>query len=175
MKKETPNPKLINGNSKNEDVENENESESGEAEEKRLKEENEDENLVEEDDQEEKELEQQKKLEEKRRKFEEETKKKMLVKSEFDSKINKNKVEKVKAELGYFSRCANVEDLNTDIFCQNYSKKVGLGGEDEFGRLGQERLGSNKGKDYRKEKGKLKNREFQGSKITLQNNLIDLD
>jgi len=54
-------------------------------------------------------------------------------------------------------------------------KKIELGGEDQFGQLGFERLGGTQGKEFRKEKNKLKNRQFQGGKITFSNNLIDLD
>ena len=54
-------------------------------------------------------------------------------------------------------------------------KKVDQGGEDQFGQLGFERLGGTQGKEFRKQKTKLKNRQFQGGKITYKNNLIDLD
>jgi len=52
---------------------------------------------------------------------------------------------------------------------------VNKGGEDKFGELGYNRLNGTQGKDFRKEKHKLKNREFQGGRLTFTNNLIDLD
>ena len=54
-------------------------------------------------------------------------------------------------------------------------KKLEKGGEDDFGKLGFDRLGGAQGKEFRKEKTKLKNRQYQGGKITFSNNLVDLD
>ena len=54
-------------------------------------------------------------------------------------------------------------------------RKVDHGGEDQFGQLGFERLGGTQGKEFRKQKTKLKNRHFQGGRITFKNNLIDLE
>ena len=74
-----------------------------------------------------------------------------------------------------FSRCANIRSVRKDLLDSRWSNKVKKGGEDSFGLLGFQKLGSCRGKDFRKEKTKLKNREFQGSMITYGNNLIDLD
>lgn len=72
-------------------------------------------------------------------------------------------------ETAYFSRCAGIALPDLALFEQT---RGAVGG---FARLGEERLGGNKGKNFRKEKSKLKNREFQGGAITKHSNLVDLD
>ena len=94
-------------------------------------------------------------------------------KSEANTLIDKTKVRAV-VHSG-FTRCANVKNVRIDLFDSLWKNKQKKGGEDQFGLLGFERLGHTKGKDFRKEKNKLKKREFQGSKVTFRNNLIDLD
>jgi hypothetical protein len=89
-----------------------------------------------------------------------------LVNKKLQSRVNRGNV---------FTRCANVKNVKYDLFDSKWSNKVRKGGQDAFGSLGFERLGGTRGKNFRKEKTKLKNREFQGSKITFRNNLIDLD
>jgi hypothetical protein len=94
--------------------------------------------------------------------------------SEADTLVNKNLEVKVNRP-NTFSRCANVKKVKIDLFDSKWSNKVRKGGEDGFGSLGFQRLAHTRGKNFKKEKHKLKNREFQGSKITFKNNLIDLD
>jgi len=112
-------------------------------------------------------------LEEKRR-LEEDVRQKLHQKSEFTKKFNVHKKEEVTHNSKYFTRVANVTHVNTEIFEQDYEKKLAKGGEDDFGRLGFERLGGTQGREFRKQKTKMKNRELQGGRITFQNNLIDL-
>ena len=117
--------------------------------------------------------EKQEKLETKRKKkqknyqeFREESEANTLVNKDFQVRVNRG---------GTFTRCANVKTVKVGLFNSKWSNKVNKGGQDQFGLLGCERLGGTRGKNFRKEKTKLKNREFQGSKITFRNNLIDLD
>jgi hypothetical protein len=95
-------------------------------------------------------------------------------KSEADTLVDKKLEVKVNRP-NTFSRCANVKKVKMDLFDSKWSNKVMKGGEDGFGALGFQRLAHTRGKNFKKEKHKLKNREFQGSKITFRNNLIDLD
>jgi hypothetical protein len=83
--------------------------------------------------------------------------------------INKNFETKIEKKAN-FTRCANIKYLKADLFDSKWSNKVKKGGEDGFGLLGFEKLGHTRGKEFRKEKLKLKNREFQGSAITYKNN-----
>ena len=112
-------------------------------------------------------------MEEKKR-LEEDVRQKLHQKSEFTKKFDLNKKEEVNHHTKHFTRVANVSHVNTEIFEQDYQKKLEKGGEDDFGRLGFERLGGTQGKEFRKQKTKMKNRELQGGRITFQNNLIDL-
>lgn len=73
----------------------------------------------------------------------------------------------------FFSRCSGVELPSLAPFERGYEAMASA--EEGFGRLGQARLGGNKGRDFRKEKTKLKNKEFMGGSITKQSNLVDID
>ena len=115
----------------------------------------------------------QEKLEE-RRKQKQTTYQNFKEASEADAQVDKH-FSVVVNRGNTFTRCANVKRVKIDLYNSKWSKKVRRGGEDEFGSLGFERLAHTRGKDFKKEKAKLKNREFQGCKITFRNNLIDLD
>ena len=73
-----------------------------------------------------------------------------------------------------FSRVSRVSKVNSSIFDQNYKKKLEIGGEDDFGQMGHDKLNGTQGKEFRKQKNKMKKRELQGGKLTLKCNLIDL-
>ncbi len=113
-------------------------------------------------------------VQEEKKRLEEDVRQKLQQKSEFTKKFNVTKQETVQHDSKYFTRVANVTHVNTEIFEQDYKKKLEKGGEDDFGRLGFDRLGGTQGKEFRKQKTKMKNRELQGGRITFQNNLIDL-
>lgn len=120
------------------------------------------------------EMERREAVEMQKREFELETRRKMFARSE-RTPATITSTANVSPATGHFSRCAGLELANLDRFEQSYEAKLQRGGEDAFGRFGQERLGSNKGKNFRKEKTKLKNREFQGGSITRKSNLVDID
>jgi len=50
-----------------------------------------------------------------------------------------------------------------------------LGGVDEYGKFGFQRLGHERGKGFRKEKNKLKNKAFAGETIVYRDNSMALD
>ena len=109
-----------------------------------------------------------------KKKNEEDFRKKISQQSEMTAKINKNFVEEVDQEHRHFSRVSGISKVNSDIFDQNYVKKQQMGGDDEFGRMGHERLDGTQGREFRKQKLKMKNKDFQGGRITSRCNLIDL-
>ena len=88
-------------------------------------------------------------------------------------KVNRDYKQKVHHN-GSFSRCSNVKSVRKELFDTSWQTKIRLG-QDKFGELGYERLGGTRGKNFRKQKNKLKKRQLQGSKISFANNLIDLD
>lgn len=69
---------------------------------------------------------------------------------------------------------SGVEFVNSELFENNYQKRLEKGHVDEYGKAGWERLGNAQGKEFKKQKNKMKNKEIQGSKISMHNNLIDL-
>ena len=69
-----------------------------------------------------------------------------------------------------------IESMNDVTFMKlkdnSYATKIAAGGIDEYGKFGWDRLGGEQGKNFRKEKTKLKNRAFAGEKIVFCDNSL---
>jgi hypothetical protein len=55
-----------------------------------------------------------------------------------------------------------IGEIREDLRDNTYEAKSKYGEGDEFGRFGNERLKEVKGRDFKKEKAKLKNKQFHG-------------
>ena len=66
-----------------------------------------------------------------------------------------------------------IVSLNSLLWSAN--KNLRGQGNDGVGEMGYQRLNGRQGKDFRKEKHKLKNRDFYGGFIGTRNNMIELD
>lgn len=56
----------------------------------------------------------------------------------------------VKHDTTRFSRVGHIKMVNKDLFENNYKKRSEKGHQDEFAKLGWERLGGTQGKEFRK-------------------------
>jgi hypothetical protein len=66
-------------------------------------------------------------------------------------------------------------DVNLGIKDNSFATKLATGGVDEYGKFGHQRLGGERGKGFRKEKQKLKNKAFAGETIVYRDNSLLLD
>ena len=78
---------------------------------------------------------------------------------EIPSTINNSQAEKVPFGKGDYSRFNNLHESLKDY---SFEAKFRYGNGDEYGRIGHQRLAPTRGKDFKKEKTKLKNKGFIG-------------
>ncbi len=76
----------------------------------------------------------------------------------------------------YSFEVLKIKKISLNIFHYLPKAKFKFGTGDEFGKIGYEKLKDTRGSNFRKEKNKLKNKNFQGSgfKITTAVNSIKL-
>jgi len=65
--------------------------------------------------------------------------------------------------------------VNLGIRDNSFMTKLNEGGIDEYGKFGHDRLGHERGKGFRKEKNKLKNKSFAGERIVYRDNSMALE
>ena len=162
---------------KEDEAEENNDEESNEKNEEDINENNEKE---EEDNNEEDQEENEDKEDEKNKNEEEdENEEKDEIMEDFVPKKSSNQVSKLPYKSGPFQRIdpTIVNTLTEDLKDNSFHAKFKHGGGDYYGIEGHEKLKDQVGKGFRKEKNKLKNKNFQGGrggKITYQVNSVKL-
>ena len=62
-------------------------------------------------------------------------------------------------------KISHMGQVNLGISDNSFATKIATGGVDEYGKFGQRMLGGIQGKDFRKQKDKLKRKDFAGETI----------
>lgn len=72
--------------------------------------------------------------------------------------------------LGRRVKIEHLSDVNLGIKDNSFATKLATGGIDEYGKFGFQKLGGQQGKEFRKQKNKLKNKAFAGETIVHRDN-----